>query len=339
MKLHIGQGATVGAITVFPVWHDRHVAARRTYDTGASTLAVTEAVAGPSVPELQVTNTGERPVLVLDGQLFEGGWQHRMATRSTLVPLGAQMAIEVACVEQSRWHGKAAQTTRGRRASVVVRDGFAAGGQQEVWRRIALLRHRGGPGLADRVAGRAARHHGRRRPGEGLGRAGPPAGRAVWRPHRHRRAAAAAGDLRPPQHAARAARPAVPRRRCSTPTAHRRCRLRDGVPAGSSSGSRRPSSTSNPTSASWIASAGPAPTSSRWPRCVTGYSARCTCAPPTAGTRCCRQPDRGKETDEADDRPARPRRRRAARRGRRATPSACPTSSPRRPHPASSSPR
>jgi hypothetical protein len=137
MKLHIGQGAAVGAITVFPVWHDRQVAVRRTYDTGSATLTVAEASGGPSVPVLQVGNTGERPVLVLDGQLFEGGWQHRMATRSTLVPVGARMMIEVACVEQSRWDGETAQATRGRRANVVVRDGFAAGGQQEVWRRIA----------------------------------------------------------------------------------------------------------------------------------------------------------------------------------------------------------
>lgn len=137
MKLHIGHGTTIGAITVFPVWHDGHVRSVRAYDTGSATLAVSEADTGPNVPTLQVTNSGEKSVLVLDGQLFEGGMQHRMATRSTLVPAGGEMPIEVACVEQSRWAGATAQATRGRRANLVVRDGYSAGGQQEVWRRIA----------------------------------------------------------------------------------------------------------------------------------------------------------------------------------------------------------
>lgn len=130
MKLHIGQGTTVGAITVFPVWHDGHVRSARAYDTGSATLAVSEADTGPSVPTLQVTNSGEKPVLVLDGQLFEGGMQHRMATRSTLVRAGGRMAIEVACVEQSRWAGTTTQATRGRRANLVVRDGYDAGGSR-----------------------------------------------------------------------------------------------------------------------------------------------------------------------------------------------------------------
>lgn len=148
MKLHIGQGTTVGAVTVFPVWHDGHVRSVRIYDTGSATLTVTETDSGPTVPTLQIANRGEKPVLVLDGQLFEGGMQHRMATRSTLVRAGARMAIEVACVEQSRWAGAINQATRGRRASLLIRDGYGAGGQDEVWRRIASY---------DATAGRVSR--------------------------------------------------------------------------------------------------------------------------------------------------------------------------------------
>lgn len=137
MRLHVGQGTTVGSLTVFPVWHDRPVSAKRRYETSAEALAVEELDAGPSVPQLSVTNTGDQPVLVLDGQLFEGGWQHRMATRSVLVPAGQRQAIDVACVEQQRWGGAARQVSRGRRASTYVRDGFEQPGQQqEVWRRI-----------------------------------------------------------------------------------------------------------------------------------------------------------------------------------------------------------
>ncbi|MCR6030354.1 hypothetical protein GGQ22_02730 [Nocardioides sp. zg-579] len=136
MRLHIGQGTTVGSLTVFPVWHDR-VATKRRYETSAETLSIAELGGGPSVPQLSVTNTGQQDVLVLDGQLFEGGWQHRMATRSVMVAAGQERVIDVACVEQQRWGGEHRQVSRGRRASSYVRDGFEQPGrQQEVWRRI-----------------------------------------------------------------------------------------------------------------------------------------------------------------------------------------------------------
>jgi hypothetical protein len=157
MKLHIGQGTTVGAITIFPVWHDRQVRNQRRYDTGATALEVSEVEHGPLVGQLSVKNVSDRPVLVLDGQLFEGGWQHRMATRSTLVPAQTAMALEVACVEQHRWHGATSQRTGWRRATTVVRAGYDAGGQHEVWRRIERYGHvigRGSTGsLADRLGG------------------------------------------------------------------------------------------------------------------------------------------------------------------------------------------
>ena len=139
MKLHIGQGTTIGAITIFPVWHDRQVRNQRRYDTGPTALEVSEVKDGPLVGQLSVKNTSDRPVLVLDGQLFEGGWQHRMAIRSSLVPAQTQMALEVACVEQHRWHGATSQRTGGRRATSVVRAGYDAGGQHEVWRRIERI--------------------------------------------------------------------------------------------------------------------------------------------------------------------------------------------------------
>ncbi len=136
MRLHVGQGTTVGSLTLFPIWNDRPASGSRRYDTGTETLSVSEADGGPSVPQLLVTNTGKRPVLVLDGQLFEGGWQHRMATRSSLIGAESRAVLDVACVEQGRWGGEAAHTTRGRRASTFVRHGFDVGDQSEVWRRV-----------------------------------------------------------------------------------------------------------------------------------------------------------------------------------------------------------
>ena len=135
MTLHVGQGMTVGALTVFPVWNDR--GGRRRYETGVDRLEVAE-VEGGSVPRLRAVNPGLKDVLVLDGELFEGGWQHRMATRSSIVPARAAADLDVACVEEHRWgSGERRQVTRGRRASTYVRHGFDRGGQREVWRRVA----------------------------------------------------------------------------------------------------------------------------------------------------------------------------------------------------------
>lgn len=135
--LHVGQGTTVGSLTLFPVWQDRTSTGTRRYDLSADSLQVGEAEGGPSVPQVVATNTGAKPVLVLDGQLFEGGWQHRMTTRSTLVAAGARVQLDVACVEQGRWGGDRAQVTEGRRATTYVRSGFdEAGEQSEVWARV-----------------------------------------------------------------------------------------------------------------------------------------------------------------------------------------------------------
>lgn len=136
--LHVGQGTTVGSVTLFPIWQDRTSTGIRRYVTATTHLDLGEADDGPSVPQLVADNRGPKPVLILDGQLFEGGWQHRMATRSSLIAAGARLALDVACVEQSRWGGERGQTSRGRRATSYVRHGYdEAGEQHEVWRRVS----------------------------------------------------------------------------------------------------------------------------------------------------------------------------------------------------------
>ena len=138
MNLHVGRASAVGALTVCPVWNGAG-AGRRGYVTSSRHLGVTECADGPTVSRLLATNSGSKDVLVLDGQLFEGGWQHRMAVRSCLVGAGRSELVDVACVEQRRWRGSEGHTLRGRRASTVVREGHdgRAGSQYEVWRRVA----------------------------------------------------------------------------------------------------------------------------------------------------------------------------------------------------------
>jgi hypothetical protein len=139
MELHVGRGISAGALTVFPVWNGE--GGRRHYSTDVAALSVREMEGGPSVPGLTAVNQGDKPVLVLEGHLFEGGWQHRMATKSVILAPGRSEVVEVACVEQRRWGGTTSQASRGRRATLVVRcaaqappEGWDA--QDEVWRRV-----------------------------------------------------------------------------------------------------------------------------------------------------------------------------------------------------------
>jgi hypothetical protein len=135
--LHVGRGVTRGAMTVFPIWGDKAGWSR--YTTSAKTLDVSEMDSGPDVGTLMVGNHGDKPVLVLEGQLFEGGWQHRMATQSVMVGVHQRMPVEVACVEQGRWAGSRTQSSRGRRATPYLRDAVRGGGdvQGTVWSRVA----------------------------------------------------------------------------------------------------------------------------------------------------------------------------------------------------------
>lgn len=135
--LHVGRGTTRGAMTVFPLWTTTSGSCR--YTTQTKHLDVTEVEGGPHVGALMVGNTGNRPALVLEGQLFEGGWQHRMSMKSLLVGVHQRISVQVACVEQGRWSGERGQRTRGRRATPYLRDAARWGGdvQGEVWNRVA----------------------------------------------------------------------------------------------------------------------------------------------------------------------------------------------------------
>ncbi|WP_299926123.1 DUF6569 family protein [uncultured Nocardioides sp.] len=135
--LHVGRGTSRGAMTVFPLWATTSGSCR--YTTQTKHLDVTEVESGPDVGTLMVGNAGNRPALVLEGQLFEGGWQHRMSMKSLLVGVHQRISVEVACVEQGRWSGGRGQRTRGRRATPYVRDAARWSGdvQGEVWTRVA----------------------------------------------------------------------------------------------------------------------------------------------------------------------------------------------------------
>jgi hypothetical protein len=135
-QFHIGRGTTRGALTVFPIWAE--VAYPASYAMDPSLARIGERPDGPSVGSLTVMNAGPVPLLLLEGQLLEGGLQHRMVARSTLLAAGAQVPLDVMCVEQGRWSGSSGHTARARRVSTRVRAGLRTPeGQREVLRRVA----------------------------------------------------------------------------------------------------------------------------------------------------------------------------------------------------------
>lgn len=143
-QFHVGRGTTRGALTVFPIWAE--VAYPVSYSMDHARARVGELPAGPSVGLLAVTNTADVPLLLLEGQLLEGGWQNRMVARSTLLAPGMEVPLDVVCVEQGRWHGAAGHAARGRRASTRVRSALGADDRQdEVWRRVARYEDSFGP--------------------------------------------------------------------------------------------------------------------------------------------------------------------------------------------------
>ncbi|MGY1753816.1 ARPP-1 family domain-containing protein [Blastococcus sp. SYSU D01042] len=164
VRLHVGSGTTRGPLTVFPVWTDAPSVHRR-YLTGASApVQVAERAGSPAVDQLVVTNRGERPVLLLSGELLEGGWQTRALTATTLLAPGTPSVERVVCVEEGRWGGELAHSRKARRVPFAVRARFdRPDAQQAVWDRVRGYDAVAGPSptgsLADRLdrAGPVAR--------------------------------------------------------------------------------------------------------------------------------------------------------------------------------------
>ena len=114
-------------------------------------VLITELSQSGSVPELQLRNETEWPVLLLDGEELLGAKQNRICNLTVLAPAKAETVIPVSCVEAGRWHLRSPAFSaskniqfaigRARKASRVSMSlaayGVPHGRQEEVWRDIA----------------------------------------------------------------------------------------------------------------------------------------------------------------------------------------------------------
>ena len=104
--LRLGEGRAFQALTMIPVFAESPGPAPA-YATLDDALArgeveITEISEGGRVPELELVNRGERPVLLLDGEELAGAKQNRVLNLSVLAPPGTTR-LPVSCVEAGRW--------------------------------------------------------------------------------------------------------------------------------------------------------------------------------------------------------------------------------------------
>jgi hypothetical protein len=121
---------------VFPVWGELET--ERDYATTIAAARISEKEA-PEVNSLLVANPVEHPLLLLEGQLLEGGLQNRMVARSVIVAPNDELPVSVVCVEAGRWSGERSHANSHRRAATRVRAGLRKNGdrQSEIWRRVS----------------------------------------------------------------------------------------------------------------------------------------------------------------------------------------------------------
>ncbi len=87
------------------------------------------------VHELQATNGGRRPVLLLEGEELVGGLQNRMLTRHVLIAPRQTVRLPVRCVERGRWAYNGSRRgfqSSGRLAPATMRSQD----QQQVWQGV-----------------------------------------------------------------------------------------------------------------------------------------------------------------------------------------------------------
>lgn len=144
-QFHIGAGSRVGPLSIFPVWTSGSGSLGISTGTHAD-VAVTELAGGAQVACLTVTNNGPHPALLLEGELLEGGQQHRTCARDVVVGPGETRDIDTFCVEAGRWEaGETSHRRQARRAPLNVWSELAngPGGQRggdrqgRIWERVS----------------------------------------------------------------------------------------------------------------------------------------------------------------------------------------------------------
>ena len=143
----VGAGITRAGVTVYPVTRsggpklmDDEQILPFADALRQGVLTVTEAGHSMEVASLRVHNRGKYPVLVMAGEIVEGGQQDRVITQDLLLqPSDSPVIVSVNCVERGRWgggqsFGYGGQAEMGLRRVVQVRRN-----QDATWEAVASV--------------------------------------------------------------------------------------------------------------------------------------------------------------------------------------------------------
>ena len=148
-NLHVGRGYRYGNLDWYPIWSDAETT-KRDYITEAAgdTIRISE-LAEPNVGWLEVTNTGIKDLVILEGTFIEAGFQHRALVNTVVIAAGETRQVHVVCIERGRWGGAHGQQLGSRRAPAKVRGALrgirttnrgaiqGTADQGEVWAKVA----------------------------------------------------------------------------------------------------------------------------------------------------------------------------------------------------------
>lgn len=100
-RLHVGRGAVVGPLTLFPVWTE--VEAAIDYVLPRDTRSLYQVFEAPNAGTMTARNTSGRPLLFLEGQLITGTTPNRIVRQSVLIGAEQSAPVEVAYAGMERW--------------------------------------------------------------------------------------------------------------------------------------------------------------------------------------------------------------------------------------------
>ena len=99
----IGKPKTRLGTTIYPIFLPDN--SPKNIKIATDDLIVSE-LESASVPQIQVHNPTDSPLLIPAGKVLSGGRQTRTVNVSILVAAGSTIIIPVSCVEAGRWHGE-----------------------------------------------------------------------------------------------------------------------------------------------------------------------------------------------------------------------------------------
>ena len=154
-EVRVGEPVRCGGLTVIPLYPERYLFPEDTVDyllsDEAGDCSVREISKTGVVGQVVVQNTGDHPVLFVEGDILIGAKQNRAVRSSVLVGAGSRVVMSVCCVERKRWTLSSPKLTTGSHSPPSLRYLLKRGGngtsvgcvscQESVWRRIAA-KHR-----------------------------------------------------------------------------------------------------------------------------------------------------------------------------------------------------